>query len=207
KFVCIAEKVDQTEYEDMNMSDLIGLYKDQYSCSSYGNKNDDKLKWLKTQITLGAMKYVAKECIIEVRSIPNELIEQVIRNLKYCSEPLSMTDSDNSNISNAIVSLKRFIEKYHNAKEEEEDLAKLQKELEQIEVLPILTEQQTSDNMYWIISKQATNPRRLRIYLYCPECIKPKINRVRSIFFLNISRGMPSFSSSSSSFFLLIICN
>ncbi|ETO04331.1 viral A-type inclusion protein [Reticulomyxa filosa] len=179
KFVCITEKVDQTEYEDMNLSDLIGLYKDQYSCSSYGNKNDDKLKWLKTQITLEAMKYVAKECIIEVRSIPNELIEQVIRNLKYCSEPLSMTDSDNSNISNAIVLLKRFIEKYHNAKEEE-DLAKLQKELEQIEVLPILTEQQTSDNMYWIVPKHVTSSRRLRIYLYCPECIKPKTDRART---------------------------
>ncbi|ETO11218.1 hypothetical protein RFI_26159, partial [Reticulomyxa filosa] len=161
-FAIITEKIDQDEYKDMNVSNLINQYN--------ASKNDDKLKWLKTHITVEAMKYVAKECMIEACSIPNELVERVIRSVS---------------VSNTISSLKTFIEKYHNTNEED-DLTKLQEELRQIDVFPVSIEQQTSDNMYWIISKQATNPRRLRIYLYCPE-LEIKSNRVWSVFFLNIS--------------------
>ncbi|ETN97282.1 hypothetical protein RFI_40249, partial [Reticulomyxa filosa] len=162
-FAIITEKIDQDEYKDMNVSDLIN----QYSRSSDASKNDDKLKWLKTRIIVETMKYVAKECMIEACSIPNEMVERVIRSV-------------------SVSSLKTFIEKYHNTNERD-DLTRLQEELEQIEVPPILIEPQTSDNMYWIISKQVTNPRRLRIYLYCPECIEIKSNRVWSVFFLNRS--------------------
>ncbi|ETO10550.1 hypothetical protein RFI_26827, partial [Reticulomyxa filosa] len=165
--VFITEKIDQDEYKDMNVSDLIDPYKDQYNCSSHGNENNNKLQWLKTHITVEAMKYVAKECMMEACSIPNELVKRVIRNLKYCSEVPSMMGSNSISVSNTMSSLKAFIEKYHNINERD-DLTNLQTELEQIEVLPILVEQQTSDNMHWIISKQATNLRRLRIYLYCP---------------------------------------
>ncbi|ETO00596.1 hypothetical protein RFI_36844, partial [Reticulomyxa filosa] len=164
--------------------DLINCYKDLHD-PSHQDENNSKLQWLKIQITLEAMKYVAKECITEVCSIPKELIERVNRNLNHCSGSPSMTDSDSTNISHAIVLLRGFIEKYHNIKEEE-DLTNLQKELEQIEVLPILVEQQTSDDMHWIISKQATNQRRLRIYLYCPGCTELKTDRVRDVFFRNI---------------------
>ncbi|ETO32995.1 hypothetical protein RFI_04112 [Reticulomyxa filosa] len=182
--VHVSEKIDWSNFEDIAVSDdLVNYYKDLHD-SPQKDENDNKLQWLKMQITLEAMKYVAKECIIEVCSIPNELIERIIRNLKHCSGSSSMTDSDSTNISHAIVLLRRFIEKYHNTnEEEEEDLTKLQKELEQIEALPILIEQQTVDNMYWIVSKQAINPRRLRIYLYCPGCIKIKPDRIRSCFF------------------------
>ncbi|ETO32994.1 hypothetical protein RFI_04113, partial [Reticulomyxa filosa] len=143
------KKIDQNEYKDINVSDLIDLYKDQYNCSSHGDENSNKLQWLKTYITVEAMKYVAKECMIEACSIPNELVEPVIRNLKCCSEVSSMMGSNSISVSNSMSSLKAFIEKYHNTNEED-DLTNLQTELEHIEALPILIEQQTVDNMYWV---------------------------------------------------------
>ncbi|ETO34252.1 hypothetical protein RFI_02842, partial [Reticulomyxa filosa] len=145
----LEEKVDWNIYDDMDLSDLINQYKNQHRCSSHENENNSKLQWLKTQITLEAMNYVAKECIAEVRSIPNELVERIIQNFKCCSESSSMIGSNSSRISNAMSSLKKFIEKYHNTNEED-DLTNLQTELEHIEALPILMEQQTVDNMYWV---------------------------------------------------------
>ncbi|ETO02010.1 hypothetical protein RFI_35429, partial [Reticulomyxa filosa] len=178
-FVYVLEKVDWNEFKDIAVSDdLINYYKDLHD-SSHQDENNSRSQLLKIQITLEAMKYMAKECITEVCSIPKELIERVNRNLNHCSGSPSMTDSDSTNISHAIVLLRGFIEKYHNINEEE-NLTKLQEELEQIEVLPILIEQQTSDNMYWIVPKQTTHPRRLRIYLYCPGCTKIKSDRIRT---------------------------
>ncbi|ETO08041.1 hypothetical protein RFI_29349 [Reticulomyxa filosa] len=131
----------------MNVSDLIDPYKDQYNCLSHENENNNKLQWLKTHITVEATKYVAKKYMVEACSISNELVKRVIRNIKCCSEVPSMRRSNSISVSNIMSSLKAFIENYHSTNERD-DLTNLQTELEQIEVLPILVEQQILDNMH-----------------------------------------------------------
>ncbi|ETO03387.1 hypothetical protein RFI_34023, partial [Reticulomyxa filosa] len=63
--VHVSEKIDWSNFEDIAVSDdLVNYYKDLHD-SPQKDENDNKLQWLKMQITLEAMKYVAKECITE----------------------------------------------------------------------------------------------------------------------------------------------
>ncbi|ETO24617.1 hypothetical protein RFI_12543 [Reticulomyxa filosa] len=175
----LEEKVDWSNFEDMNVSDLVNQYKDEHSHSSHETESNNKLQRLKTQITLEAMKCVVSECMNEECGVPQALTERIIRNLKFSSELPSIAGSNSSNISDAIALLKVFIDKYHHTNEKD-DLTDLQRELKQIEILPQLIEQKTLDNTYWIVSKHIENSRRLRIYLYCPECTELKPDRVRT---------------------------
>ncbi|ETO31824.1 hypothetical protein RFI_05293, partial [Reticulomyxa filosa] len=155
----VEEKIDWEQYEGMDISDLITRYKDEHYHPSHGNEDVNHLQLLKAQITLEVIKPVVNECMDERCSIPQGLMNRVAQTL---------TDGNNSNnISSALKLWKELMEKYHN-RNEKDDLADLQIEWNEL-VAYLWIQQKDSDNMYWVVPKDTTESRRLRIYVYCPK--------------------------------------
>ncbi|ETO33052.1 hypothetical protein RFI_04054 [Reticulomyxa filosa] len=178
--------MDWEKWKDTEMSMLANHYV-QYSRDS---ENTNKLRWLKVRIILQVIKHVINECISQKCQVPSEFIEHMIVSLVEIDSMLSSTTTA-ENILQATKALRELIKCFHEKSKEDKDWETLQSELRQIEVIPLSSEPDPSSNLYYIVSQQ--NTKRLRIYLYCPNCTKYKQTRTRSIFFPNTPEGYSKF--------------